>query len=140
MPPPTVVVDEKLLVVSFDGPVGIKKKGGSYSAVIWRLPEWMIVEAESKYVLDLTVNKAEYNGLLLCFELIADLDRGQVILCGDSNLVVRQMRGEIDCKAPGLQLLRHKALKKLQSWLNHEFLHMNGEWNQIADRLASRAL
>ena len=64
----------------------------------------MIVEAESKYVLDLTVNKAEYNGLLLCFELIADLDRGQVILCGDSNLVISQMRCEADCKEPGLQL------------------------------------
>uniref|UniRef100_A0AAV1U163 Integrase catalytic domain-containing protein n=1 Tax=Peronospora matthiolae TaxID=2874970 RepID=A0AAV1U163_9STRA len=50
------------------------------------------------------------------------------------------MRGEIDCKAPGLQLLRHKALEKLQSWPSHEFLHMKREWNQSADRLASTAL
>ena len=49
------------------------------------------------------------------------------------------MRGEIDCKAPGLQLLRHKALEKLRSWPNHEFLHMKREWNQSADRLASTA-
>ena len=70
----------------------------------------MIVAAESRYALDLTVNEAEYNGLLLCFELLADLDRGRVILCEDSNSVIRQMRGKIDCKAPGLQLLRHKAL------------------------------
>uniref|UniRef100_A0AAV1TGP4 RNase H type-1 domain-containing protein n=1 Tax=Peronospora matthiolae TaxID=2874970 RepID=A0AAV1TGP4_9STRA len=117
-----------------------KKKGGSFSAVIWKLPEWTIVAAESRYVHDLTVNEAEYNGLLLCFELLAGLDRGRVILCGDSSLVIRQMRGEIDCKAPGLQLLRHKALEKLQSWPSHEFLHMKREWNQSADRLASTAL
>ena len=140
MPPPTVEADEELLVVSFDGSARIKKKGGSYSAVVWKLPKWTIVAAESRYAHDLTVNEAEYNGLLLCFELLADLDRGRVILCGDSNLVIRQMRGEIDCKAPGLQLLRHKALEKLRSWPSHEFLHMKREWNQSADRLASTAL
>ena len=140
MPPPTVEADEELLVASFDGSARIKKKGGSYSAVVWKLPEWTIVAAESRYAHDLTVNEAEYNGLLLCFELLADLDRGRVILCGDSNLVIRQMRGEIDCKAPGLQLLRHKALEKLRSWPSHEFLHMKREWNQSADRLASTAL
>uniref|UniRef100_A0AAV1UR94 Reverse transcriptase n=1 Tax=Peronospora matthiolae TaxID=2874970 RepID=A0AAV1UR94_9STRA len=116
MPPPTVETDEELLVASFDGSARIKKKGGSFSAVIWKLPEWTIVAAESRYVHDLTVNEAEFQS-------------------GD-----RQMRGEIDCKAPGLQLLRHKALEKLQSWPSHEFLHMKREWNQSADRLASTAL
>ena len=113
-PPSTVEVDENSLVVSFDGSARIKKKGGSYSAVIWKLPEWTIVAAESRYTHDLTVNEAEYDGLLLCFELLAYLDRGRVILCGDSNLVSRQTRGDIDCKAPGRQMLRHKALDKLR--------------------------
>uniref|UniRef100_A0AAV1USA0 Reverse transcriptase/retrotransposon-derived protein RNase H-like domain-containing protein n=1 Tax=Peronospora matthiolae TaxID=2874970 RepID=A0AAV1USA0_9STRA len=56
MPPPTVETDEELLVASFDGSARIKKKGGSFSAVIWKLPEWTIVAAESRYVHDLTVN------------------------------------------------------------------------------------
>ena len=34
MPPPTVEADEELLVASFDGSARIKKKGGSYSAVV----------------------------------------------------------------------------------------------------------
>ena len=51
-----------------------------------------------------------------------------------------QMHGEIDCKAPSLQLLRHKAMVKLRSWSNHDFLHMKRDWNQSADRLASEAL
>ena len=50
------------------------------------------------------------------------------------------MRGEIDCKAPALQLLRYMAMEKLRSWPKHEFLHMKRDWNQSADQLASEAL
>ena len=42
-PPPSVEADKELIVASFDGSATIKKKGGSYSAVIWRLHEWTIV-------------------------------------------------------------------------------------------------
>ena len=50
------------------------------------------------------------------------------------------MRGEIDCKAPGLQLLRHKAMEKLRSWPKHDFLYVKHDWNASADQLASDAL
>ena len=89
MPPPTVEAGEELMVASFDGSARIKKKGGAYSAIIWKLPEWTILAAESRFTTDLTVNEAEYNGLLLCFELLANLEETRVIICGDSNLVIR---------------------------------------------------
>jgi ribonuclease HI len=53
------------------------------------------VVAASEYAADLTVSEAEYHALLLCFDLMAKMDRGRIVICGDSNLVVRQMRGEI---------------------------------------------
>ena len=65
MPPPTVEADENLWVVSFDGSARVKKKGGAYSAIVWKLPEWTIVTASSKFAEGLTVNEAEYHGLLL---------------------------------------------------------------------------
>ena len=126
---------ESLLVASFDGSARVKRKGRAFSAIIWKLPEWTIVSAASDFAIDPTVNEAYYHGLLLSFDLLdrlADQTRGRVIICGDSNLVIRQMRGEIDCttaEAPGLQLLRHKAMEKLLSWPNHEFLHMKRDWN-----------
>ena len=86
------------------------------------------------------MNEAEYRGLILGLDFPADQTRGRVIICGDSNLVIRQMRGEIDCKAPRLQLLRHKAMEKLKSRPIYEFLHVKKDWNQSADRLASEAL
>ena len=87
-----------------------------------------------------TVNEGEYEGLLLCFHLLDKLDRRRLVVCGDSNLVIRQMRGEIECKAPGLATRRTKALDLLLSWPTHESLHMKRDWNQSADRLANAAL
>ncbi|OWZ04924.1 reverse transcriptase [Phytophthora megakarya] len=110
MPPPTIEPDENLWVVSFDGSARVKRSGGAYSAVVWKLPEWTVVEAMSEYMPDLTVNEAEYRGLILGFDLLSTLDRGRVVICGDSNLVIRQTQSEMDCKARGLQLLRQKAL------------------------------
>nr|KAE8918897.1 hypothetical protein PF009_g30790 [Phytophthora fragariae] len=101
MPPPTVEPEEKLLVVSFDGSVRVKRGGGAYSAIVWQLPQWKVVFAASEYMAELTVNEAEYRGMMLCLDLVAPLDRGRLIIYGDSNLVIRQMRGEIECKAPG---------------------------------------
>ncbi|OWY96425.1 reverse transcriptase, partial [Phytophthora megakarya] len=140
MPPPTIEPDENLWVVSFDGSARVKRSGGAYSADVWKLPEWTVVEGMSEYMTDLTVNEAEYHGLILGFDLLSTLDRGRVVICGDSNLVIRQMQGEMDCKAPGLQLLRQKALNRLRSWPKHDFLHVKREWNQSADKLASAAL
>ncbi|GMF52027.1 unnamed protein product [Phytophthora fragariaefolia] len=140
MPPPTVELDEHLLVVSFDGSARVKRGCGAYGAIVWRLPGWEVLAAASEYAPDLTVNEAEYRGLLQSFDLLEKLDRGRLIVCGDSNLVIRQMRAEIDCKAPGLQLLRQKTLDQLRSWPQHEFMHMKREWNQSAHRLASTAL
>ncbi|KAE9281849.1 hypothetical protein PR003_g27560 [Phytophthora rubi] len=125
MPPPTVDPEVKLFVVSFDGSARVKRGRGAYSAIVWQLPHWKVVFAASEYMAELTVNEAEYRGMMLCLDLVAPLDRARLIICGDSNLVIRQMRGEIECKVPGLKLLR--------SWPDHELLHMKRDWNQSAD-------
>ncbi|CAI5725192.1 unnamed protein product [Peronospora effusa] len=139
--PPTVEPEEVLYVVSFDGSARVKRGGGACSAIVWQLPEWTVLAAASRYLTESTVNEAEYEGLLLGFLLLENLERRRLVVCGDSNLVVRQMRGEIECKAQGLTVRRAKALEKLRSWPVHEFLlHMKREWNQSADRLANAAL
>ena len=99
IPLPTVRRGGVLLVDSFDGSSRIKKKGGAYSAEKWKSPEWTILSAASRFDTGLTVNEAEYHGFLLSCELLVKQTRGRLVICGDSNLVIRQMRGEIDCKA-----------------------------------------
>ncbi|GMF42371.1 unnamed protein product [Phytophthora fragariaefolia] len=108
IPPPTVESDEELLVVIFDGSARVKRGGGAFSAIVWSLPDWTVISGASEYKANLTVNEAEYHGLLLCFDLLAKqhVDHNRLVICGDSNLVIRPMRGEIECKAPSLKLLR----------------------------------
>ncbi|KAI9991072.1 hypothetical protein PInf_018693 [Phytophthora infestans] len=51
-----------------------------------------------------------------------------------------RVRGEIDCKAPALTLLRQKVMVHLRGWMNHELVHVKRDWNASADSLASAAL
>ncbi|POM59574.1 reverse transcriptase, partial [Phytophthora palmivora] len=139
-PIPVIQADEELYVVSFDGSARMKRGGGAYSAILWKLPEWTVIQARSAYAEDLTVNEAEYHGLLLCLDLLSTVDRKRVVFCGDSNLVIRQVRGEIECKAPGLTLLKQRALDRLRDWPDHELVHAKRDWNGSADSLASAAL
>ncbi|POM70515.1 Reverse transcriptase [Phytophthora palmivora] len=139
-PIPVIQADEELYVVSFDGSARVKRGGGAYSAILWKLPEWTVIQARSAYAEDLTVNEAEFHGLLLCLDLLSTVDRKRVVFCGDSNLVIRQVRGEIDCKAPGLTLLKQRALDRLKDWPDHELVHVKRDWNGSADSLASAAL
>ncbi|OWZ13096.1 reverse transcriptase [Phytophthora megakarya] len=126
-PVPTIRCDEELYVVSFDGSARGKRGGGAYSAILWKLPEWRVLKARYGYAEGLT-------------DLLEDLDPRRLVICGDSNLVIRQVRGEIDCKAPGLTLLRQRALDRLRAWPDHELLHVKRDWNGSADSLASAVL
>ncbi|OWZ05746.1 reverse transcriptase [Phytophthora megakarya] len=104
--------DEELYVVSFDGSARVKRGGGAYSAILWKLPEWRVLKARSGYAEDLTVNEAEYHGLLLCLDLLEDLDPRRLVICGDSNLVIRQVRGEIDYWNGSADSLASAALQR----------------------------
>ncbi|KAE9323578.1 hypothetical protein PF008_g17318 [Phytophthora fragariae] len=73
-------------------------------------------------------------------DLLEGETQQRLAVCGDSNLVIRQVRGEIDYKAPGLTLLRQKALDRLLAWPDHELLHVKRDWNGSADSLAGAAL
>ncbi|POM74876.1 Reverse transcriptase, partial [Phytophthora palmivora] len=50
------------------------------------------------------------------------------------------VRGEIECKAPGLTLLKQRALDRLRDWPDHELVHVKRDWNGSAAGLASAAL
>ncbi|OWZ04287.1 LOW QUALITY PROTEIN: reverse transcriptase [Phytophthora megakarya] len=89
-PIPTVDREEELWVVSFDGSARVKRGGGALSAIVWSLPRWEVVKVRSGYLESLTVNEAEYNGLILGLGMLKDLDPKYLVVCGDSNLVIRQ--------------------------------------------------
>ena len=79
-------------------------------------------------------NIAEYHGLIFLLQQLRDLDRehgsrGAYLICGDSQLVIRQMLGEYRVRTPHLVPLHAEALR-LSSDLDVEFREVPREKNR----------
>jgi ribonuclease HI len=87
-----------------------------------------------------TNNVAEYRGLIAGLEWALAHGHADVRVRSDSELLVKQMRGEYRVKHPGLQPL-HAQAKQLASQIGRVvFEHVRRENNVHADRLANEAM
>ena len=84
-----------------------------------------------------TNNVAEYNGLLAALQWAVDHDRPQVHIRADSELLVKQMRGEYKVRNAGLQPLHARARLLVARLEKVIFEHVRREFNKEADRLSN---
>lgn len=84
-----------------------------------------------------TNNVAEYNGLLAALQWAIDHNEHDVRIRSDSELLVKQMRGEYRIKHPGLQALAARARLLLMQIGRVSFEHVRREQNVEADRLSN---
>jgi probable phosphoglycerate mutase len=84
-----------------------------------------------------TNNVAEYNGLLAALQWAVDHGHSRVRIRADSELLVRQMRGEYKVKNPGLKPLYVRARLLVASLDLVVFEHVRRELNEEADRLSN---
>jgi ribonuclease HI len=84
-----------------------------------------------------TNNVAEYNGLLAALKWAVDHGHPRVRIRADSELLVKQMRGEYKVKNPGLQPLYVRARLLVTSLDEVVFEHVRRERNEEADRLSN---
>jgi ribonuclease HI len=87
-----------------------------------------------------TNNVAEYNGLLAALRWAIDQGHRQIHIRSDSELLVRQMRGEYRVKHPGLQPLAARARLLIMELDRVTFEHVRREQNVEADRLSNVAM
>jgi ribonuclease HI len=87
-----------------------------------------------------TNNIAEYNGLLAALRWAVDNRVATLRVRADSELMVKQMRGEYRVKNPGLQPLYEEARRLAGRIGRVTFEHVGRELNQDADRLANEAM
>jgi ribonuclease HI len=107
-----------------------------------------VLEAEDGTVLDArgeaigtaTNNVAEYRGLLAGLE--AALERGveEVEVVSDSELLVKQMRGEYKVKNETLRELVDEAEALARRLKRVRYTAVRREHNELADRLVNEAL
>jgi ribonuclease HI len=84
-----------------------------------------------------TNNVAEYNGLLAALEWAIRNKANRVHIRADSELLVKQMRGEYKVKNPGLQPLHARARLLAAELDDVKFEHVRREFNKEADRLSN---
>jgi ribonuclease HI len=85
-------------------------------------------------------NVAEYRGLLAALRWALDRGVAALHVMSDSELLVKQMRGEYRVRNPGLRLL-HEEARALASRIGRvTFEHVRRERNREADRLANVAM
>jgi ribonuclease HI len=87
-----------------------------------------------------TNNIAEYRALLRGIELAAEHGATELDLLGDSELVVKQIRGEYKVKDAGLKPLHAQARQALSAFSDWSFEHVRREQNAEADALVNQAL
>jgi len=87
-----------------------------------------------------TNNVAEYNGLLAALAWAVDRGLTSMHIRSDSELLVKQLRGEYRVKNPGLQPLYQDARALVARIGRVTFEHVRRELNKEADRLANFAM
>jgi ribonuclease HI len=87
-----------------------------------------------------TNNVAEYTGLLAALRWAAEHGASPLLIRSDSELLVKQLRGEYRVKNPGLQPLYEEARALIRRIGRVTFDHVRREFNKDADRLANEAM
>lgn len=87
-----------------------------------------------------TNNVAEYNGLLAALRWAVQEQVARLHIRADSELLVKQLKGQYRVKHPGLIPLYEEARGLIRQIGRVTFEHVRREFNQEADRLANEAM
>ena len=107
-----------------------------------------VLEAEDGHVLaargeaigHATNNVAEYSGLVAGMAKAAELGVRELEVVSDSELLVKQMRGEYKVKNDALRLLWEEANDLERRFARVRYTAVRRAHNELADRLVNEAL
>ncbi len=99
-----------------------------------------VLAAEGEAIGTATNNVAEYSGLIAGLEKAIELHVPQVEVVSDSELMVKQMRGEYRVKNEALRELYDEATALARRLGNVEYRHVKRAHNELADKLVNDAL
>jgi len=102
--------------------------------------EGTVIHEASETIGRATNNVAEYRALLLGIERAKQLGATELELVGDSELVVKQVRGEYRVKDAGLKPLHSAAQHALGDFSEWQIRHVKRAQNSEADALVNQAL
>jgi ribonuclease HI len=99
-----------------------------------------VLAAEGQAIGVATNNVAEYSGLVAGLRKALELHVPDVEVVSDSELLVKQMRGEYRVKNEALRTLFVEASTLARGLETVEYRHVKRAHNELADRLVNEAL
>ena len=99
-----------------------------------------VIARLGRYLGRQTNNVAEYEGLLLGLKHARELGYREVEVRADSQLLIRQLKGEYAVRHAGLKPLHAEALRVLRSFDRFDLQHVPREENALADEMSNRAI
>jgi ribonuclease HI len=131
--------DADRVIANFDG--GSRGNPGQAAiAAVLTAPDGSVLAERGEAIGVATNNVAEYRALLLAVQLASELAAGDVELIGDSELIVRQVKGEYRVKDNGLKELHAQARRALDALGTWTIRSVRREENAAADRLVNETL
>ena len=119
------------LVIYSDG--GSRGNPGKSAYAIVVTEDGKVIHEHTEFLGINTNNYAEYRGLIAAISKALELKADEVEFIMDSELVIKQMRGEYKVKSPNIMKL-HEDAKALSSLIpNVKFTHVKRE-NQFVSR------
>jgi ribonuclease HI len=135
--------EPKLAVAAYRANIDGASRGNpgpaAYGVVI-RDARGEIVARLKKYIGRTTNNVAEYYGLIAAMDYAQSHGVRAIRIESDSELLVKQMRGQYKVKSADLQPLFERAKKMSQTFESFRIDHVYREQNREADALANEAL
>ncbi len=127
------------LIVNVDGGARGNPGPAAIAAVV-RDAAGEVLSERGERIGKATNNVAEYRALLLGIELAQELGASELELIGDSELVVKQVRGEYKVKNAAMRDLHAEVKRALRNFDTWSIAHVRRERNADADALVNQAL
>jgi ribonuclease HI len=103
-------------------------------------PSGKLIAEISEYLGETTNNVAEYRAVIAGLERAREHGVRRLTLRADSELVIKQLKGEYRVRDEKLIPLHNKARRLLAAFDHVELRHVRREYNAEADRLANEAM
>ncbi len=127
-------------VLMFDGGSRGNPGPSGCGYVLMYSDESKIIISGSEFLGKNTNNYAEYMGMILGIQKALELDIENLIIKGDSQLVIKQMLKQYSVKAPNLIPLYNQATNLILGFQDTKFYHIKRNLNTLADKLANDAM
>ncbi|MGH7194241.1 MAG: ribonuclease HI family protein, partial [Candidatus Saccharimonadales bacterium] len=130
---------DETLTIEFDG--GSRGNPGPAGiGVVLRAGDGTPLVTLGRFIGRATNNVAEYRALITGLEKAKELGAKKINIRGDSELIIKQMRGEYRVKNPDMKVLYDQAQHLYHQFDEARIEHNYRHKNMLADRLANLAM